>query len=64
MRVDQAIKKCLDNGIKVYPVHDKYNRRFIEAEINGKKKRFDKPITEKQINKALEDTYKFYAKKL
>ena len=64
MRIDEAIHICHKNGIKVYPVHDKYHRRFIEADINGKKKRFNKPITEKQINKALEDTYQYYAEKL
>ncbi len=37
------------NGIKVYPVHTSIGWK-IEVDVNGKKKRYDKIVTEKQIN--------------
>lgn len=63
MRIDLAIQKCLKNGIKVYPVYTNY-RWFIEAEICGKPKRFDKPVKEININDAVTKTYLHYAEKL
>ena len=63
MRIDLAIHKCLKNGIKVYPVYYDY-RWYIEADINGKAKRFPKQLKEKEINQALTKTYQFYAEKL
>lgn len=63
MRIDLAIKKCLDNGVKVYPVNNQH-RMYIEADINGKTKRFPKQVTDKELNEALTKTYQYYAQKL
>jgi hypothetical protein len=61
--ISEAIQKCLKNGIKVYPVNVGF-KIYIEAEINGKKKRFPKQVSGKEINEALAKTYKHYSEKL
>jgi hypothetical protein len=63
MRIDLAIRKCFKNNIKVYPVVKNW-KIYIEADINGKKKFFNKEVTGKAVNKAMESTYKFYANQL
>lgn len=37
------------NGIKVYPEHTSIGWK-IEVDVNGKTKRYDKVVTEKEIN--------------
>jgi len=37
------------NGIKVYPTHTSIGWK-IEVDVNGKKKRYDKVVQQKEIN--------------
>jgi len=60
---NNAAHLCIKNGIKVYPVYINY-KWFIEVNINGRIKTFDKSITQDEINYAMSSTYIFYAEKL
>lgn len=51
------------NGIKVYPV-SKYGAWFIEVDNNGKIYRFDKKVSQNELNEALAKTTIFYFNKL
>ena len=49
MEAHKKLEILSKNGIKVYPVHTKIGWK-IELDVNGKKKRYDKVVTEKEIN--------------
>jgi hypothetical protein len=73
---EKAISICFKHKVFIYPVHH-LGSWYVEVDINGNKKRFQKaigkgmmlcskkPVYDK-INwiKAIEETYIFYAKKL
>ena len=63
MNFNEAIKICLRNGVKVYPVY-KNGKWYIETMILDKKKIIDKPIQNKEIDNAVKKTYIHLAKKL
>lgn len=49
MEANKKIEILSKNGIKVYPVHTSIGWK-IEVEVNGKTKRYDKVVQEKEIN--------------
>lgn len=49
MEAHKKLSILSKNGIKVYPIHTPIGWK-IEVDVNGKKKRYDKVVTEKQIN--------------
>ena len=51
------------NGIKVYPVSIS-GSWFIEVNNNGKTHRFDKKVSQDELNEALSKTIIFYYNKL
>lgn len=51
------------NGIKIYPV-SKSGAWFIESDNNGKIYRFDKKVSQNDLNEALAKTTIFYFNKL
>lgn len=57
-----ALKYCIANKILVYPVLSEETKgKFkIEAVIKGKKHKFAKEIDAKEIDSALQKTYKYY----
>lgn len=58
--ISKAISICLKAGVKVYPVN--INRHFkIEVNDNGNLIRYDKIITQQQVNSAQSKTYKHWA---
>lgn len=63
MNFNEAIKICLRNGVKVYPVY-KGGKWYIETMILDKKKTFDKEVQNKDIDGAMKKTYVYLAKKL
>lgn len=63
MKIDEAIKICLRNGVKVYPIY-KSGKWYIETMILDKKKTFDKEVQNKDIDNAIKKTYVYMAKKL
>lgn len=61
--IDNAMALCFKNNIKVYPVG--VGRRFkIESNVVDRITTFDKVLTPKQVNGAIEKTYFYYADKL
>lgn len=64
MEFPNILHKCIKNGIKVYPIW-KNKKAYIQANVNGKKKTFDKSLSgKKEINEAITKTYIFYYNKL
>ena len=63
MKFEEAIKLCLRNDIKVYPVNVKQGW-MIEVEQNKKTKRINKIIKNNEIDQAMKKTYIYYAKKI
>lgn len=74
--IQEALSFCFKHNIKIYVVHY-LGFWYVEVDINGNKKRFNKVIGKGSILcskkpiynginwiKAIEDTYVFYAKKL
>lgn len=61
--INQALHKCLKNGVKIYPIYKDY-RWYIQININGKIKTIDKTVSQNKINEAVTKTYIFYAEKL
>jgi hypothetical protein len=57
-----AVLWCTANKILVYPVlSDPKTKMYkIEAVVSGKKRLFDKEITAKELDSAIEKTYKYY----
>jgi len=51
------------NGIKIYPVNVG-QKMFIEVDNNGKIKRFDKELKQKEVNDALAKTIIYYCELL
>lgn len=49
MEAHQKLEILSKNGIKVYPVHTSIGWK-IEVDVNSKTKRYDKIVTEKEIN--------------
>ena len=49
MEAHKKLEILSNNGIKVYPVHTSIGWK-IEVDVNGKTKRYDKIVQEKQIN--------------
>lgn len=64
MRIDLAIKYCLERNIKVYPVHDSFKRQFIETSINGKTERSTKQVSGKRLNEEMTSRYMQLAESL
>lgn len=64
MGISEVMSRCFKNGIKVYPVL-RNGRAKIRVEINGKARTLQKEVSGyKQINNALDATYRHYCKKL
>ena len=61
MDINQAMQSCHKRDIKIYPIFKDW-KWYICKEEYGKKKVFDKPLQEKEVNRALEATYLHYAK--
>lgn len=63
--VSQSMQKCLQNKVKVYPEFDKISNLWyvVIESVNGIQKG-EKRFKPKEINKALQDTYIYLAKKL
>lgn len=65
----EYMNHCLKNGIRVYPVKVR-GSWYLEVNNNGKKRRGRKVIstsfilTGKELNKPLEETFKYYSDKL
>ena len=60
-----VLSKCLKNGIKVYPEFDKQKKGwYIEVNVNVVKKRYNKKLKSKEIDTALNKTWRFYFDKL
>ena len=49
MEAHKKLKILSKNGIKVYPVHTSIGWK-IEVDVNGKTKKYDKVVQEKEIN--------------
>ena len=62
MDINLAMQKCFKNHVEIYPVLD--YKWYIEARINGRVKRFDKPLQPKDVNESVAPTYIHYAQKL
>lgn len=63
----EKMRFCIKNGITVYPVHDsKKNTWHIEANNNGKKTTYQKPIKEgkslkgEECQEFIEKTYLYW----
>lgn len=64
MEISLVLQRCFRHGIKVYPVCVR-GKWKIRAEVNGKKVTFHKVLTgKKEVNEAMEKTYRFYYEKL
>ena len=63
MDINLAMQKCHKNHVEIYPIFKDW-KWYIEAKINGRVKRFEKPLQQNKVNDAIADTYKFYAQKL
>lgn len=61
--INQALQICYRNNVKVYPVNVNW-KWYIEADINGKKKRFSKAVQPKEVNESVTKTYIHYANQL
>lgn len=61
--VNVILQKCFKHSVKVYPVNVNW-KWYIEADINGRKKRFDKPVEYKNLNESIIKTYEYYSEKL
>lgn len=58
--ISKAISICIKHGLKVYPVRN--GKTFkIEVDDNGKLIRYTKEVHQKELNKALSATYKYFA---
>ena len=59
--ISKAMSICLRNGVKVYP---KVSGRKFKVEVDNKGEiiRYDKEVIGKELNKALSNTYKHFAK--
>ena len=58
--ISKAMSICIRAGIKVYPVPS--GRRFkVEVDDNGELIRYNKELSDKDLNVALSKTYKHYA---
>tara|TARA_R110002012_G_scaffold321835_1_gene551705 strand:+ start:2608 stop:2802 length:195 start_codon:yes stop_codon:yes gene_type:complete len=61
MDVNDAMRVCFKNNIKVYP----HKRKIHVAELNKPTIVYEKELTSpKDINKAMELTYIYHAKKI
>ncbi len=64
MRINDAMKLCFDNGIKIYPTYYKMYKCFrIIVNYNDIEKPIKKDLKQKEINNALTKTYIHYANK-
>ena len=63
MEVHKALPTCINNGIKVYPVHEN-GLMYVVVENNGKIKRGKITHTQKTIDKAIKETLVYLAQKL
>jgi len=61
--ISHAMGICIKNGIKVYPVPSGRNFK-VEVDNNGVPTRYAKEVRQSEINKAVSDTYKYFAIKL
>ena len=63
MDISYAMSVCLRSGLKVYPVVTGRNFK-IEIDDNGNLTRYNKEVNSKELNKAMSETYKYFAAKL
>lgn len=57
--ISNIISICVKNGLKVYPVI-KERGIYIQMEYNGRVRNFDKKVSGKKINEAMDKTYRHY----
>lgn len=61
--ISKEMAFCLNHGVKVYPVFLK-NSWFIESDVKGKIKTFDKKVTHDEIQESVIKTYLYYYNQL
>lgn len=65
MDINDAMKICFKNNVKVYPFYNKTIRMWnVVVDIDGQAKKIPKDLKQKELNNAIKKTYIFYAKKL
>ena len=63
MDINLAMQKCHKNHVEIYPIFKDY-KWYIESRINGRVKRFEKPVQTKEVNESVSKTYLHFADKL
>lgn len=61
--ISEAMQKCFQNGIRVYPIIKDW-KQYIKVEFRKRKPIiYDKPVSGKKLNEALEVSYLHWADK-